>query len=512
MIPSAEFLRVPLSIYDEILERKRAAASDPSPLWTPFAGPQRAAYDSPADELFYGGAAGGGKTDLMIGLALTRHRNSIIFRREFSQMRGKDGIIARSEAIIGNRGNLNSQLFVWRNLPGDRALEFGAMKDSGDWRKYQGRAHDLKAFDELPEFTKEQYQAAIGWLRTGHTGQRTRVVAAGNPPTTPEGQWVIDYWGPWLQRNHPRPAASGELRWYAMVDGNDVERPDAEPFEHVGKDGVETIRPRSRTFIPAKVEDNPVYMATGYDQVLNSLPEPLRSQMRFGNFQATHNDDRWQAIPTAHVLAAQARWTPHRPQMAKPNGQPGELIDWPLTAIGSDISRGGDDETTISRRYGRWYAEVERHAGKTVPDGQAAARLLFAAVDGDVAAPVQIDVGGPGASAYDQAREFGLNAIALNGSERSDARDRSGKLGFKNKRAEWVWKMREALDPQTGDDIALPPDTRLLADLCAMRYKVTPGGIQIEAKEDIKKRIGRSPDVGEAVIYASAEAGGVLIW
>ena len=41
--------------------------------------PQRTAYDSMADILLYGGSAGGGKTDLGIGLALTQHSRSIIF-------------------------------------------------------------------------------------------------------------------------------------------------------------------------------------------------------------------------------------------------------------------------------------------------------------------------------------------------------------------------------------------------------------------------------------------------
>jgi hypothetical protein len=39
----------------------------------PNVGPQTEAYFCEADELFYGGQAGGGKTDLLIGLALTAH-------------------------------------------------------------------------------------------------------------------------------------------------------------------------------------------------------------------------------------------------------------------------------------------------------------------------------------------------------------------------------------------------------------------------------------------------------
>ena len=49
--------------------------------WVPNVGPQTEAYYSEADEIFYGGEAGGGKTDLGIGLALTEHKRSLILRR-----------------------------------------------------------------------------------------------------------------------------------------------------------------------------------------------------------------------------------------------------------------------------------------------------------------------------------------------------------------------------------------------------------------------------------------------
>jgi hypothetical protein len=55
-----------------------------------------------------------------------------------------------------------------------------------------------------------------------------------------------------------------------------------------------------------------------------------------------------------------------------------------------------------------------------------------------------------------------------------------------------------------GDGLALPPDRELRADLIAPRWKLSAQGIQIEEKEEIKARLGRSPDSGEAVMYAHA--------
>jgi hypothetical protein len=103
-----------------------------------------------ADELFFGGAAGAGKTAVLLGLALTAHTKSIIFRREYPQL--KD-IVTYSHDIVGKRGRFNGQ--GWK-LDDGRSLEFGAVQYEHDVNRDQGRAHDLKAFDELSNFTEFQ--------------------------------------------------------------------------------------------------------------------------------------------------------------------------------------------------------------------------------------------------------------------------------------------------------------------------------------------------------------------
>lgn len=497
-------------------------------LWAPLPGPQTLAYVSEADELFYGGGGGGGKTDLGLGCAVTQHRSSIIFRREFSQFRGPEGIIERSRQIIGNHGELNASVFMWRGLPGGRKIEFGAVKHEDDKNKYKGRAHDLKVFDELPEFSETQYRFLIAWLRTTVPTQRTRVIATGNPPTTAEGEWVLRYWAPWLDPRHPNPAKPGELRWFATVGNADHECAGPEPVTIDGR----TVQPRSRTFIPASVEDNPYLMGTKYADVLDNLPDELRKQMRHGDFTVTQSDHPWQVIPTAWIRAAQERWM----QRARPTT--------PLTQVGCDPARGGPDKFCTAKRYDNWLDKVDRRPGSTAPDGDAAARILLEVLAPDIkrllddqraeaaakkqpvpvdtkkdgkveaGATLTIDVGGSaGSSAYDTSRKLIRNVVAFNGSEASTARDRSGKLGFFNKRAAAHWRMREILDPAYGEDFALPPDPELLADLSAPRWSLTTRGILVEKKEEIKKRIGRSPDVGEAAIYSCAQdTVGVKVW
>ncbi|MGW9410285.1 MULTISPECIES: hypothetical protein [Streptomyces] len=67
--------------------------------------------------------------------------------------------------------------------------------------------------------------------------------------------------------------------------------------------------------------------------------------------------------------------------------------------------------------------------------------------------------------------------------------------------------MRELLDPAYESEVMLPPDDELLADLTAPTWDTTTGvppKIRVETKEDLVKRMGRSPDKGDAVVMAFA--------
>ena len=54
-------------------------------------------------------------------------------------------------------------------------------------------------------------------------------------------------------------------------------------------------------------------------------------------------------------------------------------------------------------------------------------------------------------------------------------------------------------------ELALPPDERLMDELIATRWRPTPEGkVRIEAKDDLKARLGRNPDRADAVAMAVA--------
>ncbi|MEM9805956.1 MAG: terminase family protein [Cyanobacteria bacterium P01_D01_bin.56] len=465
-------------------------------LWAPRIEnkPQREAYEHPADRLLYGGAAGGGKSDLLLGLAFTAHKKSIIFRREFPQLAALED---RAKEIAKGNGRYNSIAKRWSNLPNGRIVEFGAVQHEDSKNKYQGRPHDFIGFDELTHFTRSQFEFLTGWNRSA-SGHRCRIVASSNPPTTPEGEWVKTYWGPWLDSDHELyPYPPGELLWFITIGESDriVDGP-----EPVAIDGAEVI-PHSRSFIPAKLADNPDLQGTNYRAVLMAMPEPLRSQMLYGSFDATPIDDPWQVIPTAWVEGAQARWK----ESPRPNA--------PQTALGVDVARGGTDQTILAPRYGWWYDELTAYPGVATPDGASVAAQVQQHLGSESAA--FIDVVGVGASVYDHCS--GLTAYPVSAGTKAENNhkerytDKSGQLEFVNLRSWMIWRFRELLDPDSGENIALPPDNKLKADLCAPRWKMASpiagskaqGRIAVESKDEVKKRIGRSPDRGDAVQYAA---------
>ena len=226
---------------------------------------------------------------------------------------------------------------------------------------------------------------------------------------------------------------------------------------------------------------------------LQSLPEPLRSQMLNGDFGAGLEDDPWQVIPTSWVEQAQARWRPRSPIPE-------------MDSLGVDVACGGKDETIISRRHGYWFDELLRYPGTETPNGPATASLVISSRRNG--APCHVDVVGWGKSTVDFLNENNIHTVAINGANKTGQVTQShgendGSLKFRNDRALRWWRLREALDPVNNTGIELPDDVKLLADLTAPKWMLRQNGIQIESKDDIKKRLGRSTDSGDAVAYAN---------
>ena len=477
----AELLALlPYCTPDERKDIDKLLAGDKT-IWRPLPGPQSMACFSTADVVGFGGAAGGGKTDLGIGKALTQHKRAAIFRREATQL---TGVVDRLAELLGGRDGYNGQDRIWRAAgPRKVQLEFGSVPNPGDETKHQGRPKDYLMLDETTNFLEQQVRFLMGWVRTTDPNQKCQVFMPFNPPTNAEGRWIITYFAPWLDRKHPIPAAPGEIRYFVQLDGQELEWYDGEPFMHKG----DLIKPQSRTFVASRITDNPFLVGTGYMATLQALPEPLRSQMLYGDFTAGMEDSPWQVCPTAWVEEAMNRWTPKLP---KPR----------MDSMGVDVARGGKDNTVISRRHDMWFDELLAYPATQTPDGPTVTGLTLA--HRRDAAPVHIDVIGVGASPFDFLRQARAQVIGVNVAEKPTETDISGRLKFANLRTQLWWKFREALDPANATGIAIPPDQRLLADLCAPTWQPRGDTIYVESREEIVKRIGRSPDYASAVLLA----------
>ena len=174
-----------------------------------------------------------------------------------------------------------------------------------------------------------------------------------------------------------------------------------------------------------------------------------------------------------------------------------------VSVVGVDVARSGRDSTVLALRVGDHITEIRRfsRADTMATTGQVAAIL-----EGTGATAV-VDVIGVGAGVVDRLRELGHRVIGFNSSERSDATDVSRELHFLNQRAAAWWRMRELLDPALGAEVALPDDDQLIGDLTAPRWWVNSSGrIQIESKDDLRKRLGRSTDTADAVVYAFTQS------
>lgn len=475
--------KLPVKVRSKAIDNAKKATE--KYVWIPNPGPQTEAYLSKADVLLYGGEPGGGKSDLLLGCAFNAHDRSLIMRRQYTDM---GALLDRLVALNKGRDGYNGSSPPSLQRPDGKFIELGAARQIGDEQHFQGHPHSFIGIDEATQFALTQIRFLPGWLRSTNPKQRCRVILATNPPLSAEGLWVVEMFAPWLDDRYDNPAKPGELRWVLTdADGNDkwVEGPSDTLFVN-GKE----VFPLSRTYIPASVSDNPYYAGGEYERQLNNLIEPYRSIL-LGKFKTLFRDLPNQIIPSNWVKDAQARWTKNPPSGV------------PMCAIGADVAQGGGDETVLAARWDGWYDELECTPGSKTPYGRDVAGLIVSLRRDS--AVIIVDMGGGfGGSVYEHLQANDIEAIAYKGAEGTTRRTTDGKMRFTNVRTAALWAFREALDPGQpgGSTIALPHDSKLVADLTAPTFEMTPNGIKAETKEDVCERLGRSTDRGDAVIMS----------
>lgn len=487
--------------------------------WLPQPGPQSDAYFSTADETLYGGAAGGGKTDLLLGLATTRHERSVIFRRQSTDLAT---IWNRLMSLTNGRRTKVNASTRKMSLADGRFIEFGHLEKPNSEKSWQGNAHDFYGFDEAAQLDESKVLFVIQWLRSTTEGQRKRVVLATNPPIpeydangqlvdTGTGAWLKDWFAPWLDDRHPNPAKPGELRWCYMrtdgdryttiwVDGPGGYDPETgkrlDDYTQADLEAGKVSVAISRTFIKSLLKDNAFLRNTGYAAKLSNTPEPLKSLLLNGTFTLKVEDHPFQVIPTQWVLEAQERW--------HDRNRAGGIHLLRQLVLSGDIAQGGMDTTVLASLLEQdYFEEPFAQPGRLTPTGkEVTALVLVKRRDG---ALIVLDgTGGWAGSTRDLLdTHHSITAEMCIASEGAHEWTEDMRYKLVTVRTSMWWQFRQALDPKSQYKIALPPSTRLATQLTTPLFFIRKNELWVESKDEVRKRLsGSSTDEADAVIQA----------
>jgi phage terminase large subunit len=191
---------------------------------------------------------------------------------------------------------------------------------------------------------------------------------------------------------------------------------------------------------------------------------------------------------------ARDRWRARRE--AEEAGHPLPLPG--IRAIGVDVanSRGGD-QASIARGRGPVVEDLEAFPCE---DSNVLGHKLAIEIRSDGVSPerVGVDGQGVGAGCVNKLREEGFEVQNLN---RQSTVDDEDEIVHYNFRAQMWWWLRESL---RRDEIEIPDDDELFADLTSCTWTLRGGKVLVESKDEIKARLGRSPNKGDSCVYWNA--------
>lgn len=423
----------------------------------------------------FGGAMGGGKTGALINegiqLNLDYPRNfGLLLRKTWPSFR--DTVLPQLEKFLDPAlildWNHSEKMIIFKNLS---KLRYGGAGDRpDDWQKFMSGEFGWIAIDQGEQFTETEYRMLATRLRLRIPGIKYFFLLSCNPNIG----WIKERF---IESNH-----------------------------------------KNHIFIPSLPTDNLANLPPDY---IENMKEILTSQMikalLKGDWEAVGEPDNVYAY--LDIQRAKKRRLP-----------PGEPVE-----IGVDVARKGDDETVIVLREGlriRIHSQAQGHdtmrttgeIWKLIQD-----KVIPKWKDKLSKIGIKVDADGPGGGVVDRLKELRAEKEALytemilklvSKEQREELEKKeykfrikiveihgAGKAGkarepvkFMNLRAEIHWGLRVLLG-----DLDLPDNRELATQLMAIKYDVNSAGQTfIVPKSEIKKKLGRSPDLAEAVIYSLA--------
>ena len=197
-------------------------------------------------------------------------------------------------------------------------------------------------------------------------------------------------------------------------------------------------------------------------------------------------------IPYEWVELANERWKELQEEGFKPKKK---------CRLGVDVAGMGRDASVLAPRYGNYVAGFEVHNSAGVADHMHVAGMTVNYLN-QKGAKAFIDTIGEGAGVFSRLRELKYkNTYSCKFSEGTrNLHDVTEVYTFANMRAYLYWAVRDWLNPKNGFQPALPPNDLLMQECTEIHWKFSSSGdIIMEAKDDIKKRLGRSPDYFDAL-------------
>lgn len=271
--------------------------SPPAPrIIRPQPGPQERFLASAADIAIAGGAAGVGKTWALL-LEPLRHIDNaefgaVIFRRESPQITNEGGLWDESEKLYPtlHAQPRTSPALEWK-FPSGMKVRFAHMQYEKDRQAWDGSQIPLIGFDQLEHFLEGQFWYMLSRNRS-MCGVRPYVRATCNPvlDDDPVGGWLARLIAWWIDQDtgYPIWERSGVVRWFVRLDNHIHWADSREALIAQFPDVLATdLQPKSLTFIPGRLEDNPALMKAdpGYRANLLAMPLVERERLLGGNWK-----------------------------------------------------------------------------------------------------------------------------------------------------------------------------------------------------------------------------------